>query len=110
MDFSTSESTTRLLERARAFVHEHVIPSEPEVLEAGFLAAEPRLAQLRDQVKAAGMWGPQLPRELGGLGLTLVDHGLISEVLGQSPLGHYVFGCQAPDAGNIEILHRYGTT
>src|SRR5581483_7112903 len=39
----------------------------------------------------------------------LVDFGLVSERLGQSPLGHFVFGCQAPDAGNIEILHRYGT-
>jgi len=38
----------------------------------------------------------------------LVDHALVSEALGRSPLGHYVFGCQAPDAGNIEILHLYG--
>src|SRR5262249_4591496 len=36
------------------------------------------------------------------------EHGLVSEALGQSPLGHYVFGCQAPDAGNIEVLHKYG--
>ena len=50
-----------------------------------------------------------MPRELGGLGLTLVEHGLVSERLGRSPLGHYVFGCQAPDAGNLEILHKYGT-
>ena len=43
------------------------------------------------------------------MGLSLMEHALVSEVLGQSPLGHYVFGCQAPDAGNIEILHLYGT-
>ncbi|HEX2692070.1 MAG TPA: acyl-CoA dehydrogenase family protein, partial [Kofleriaceae bacterium] len=55
------------------------------------------------------MWGPQLPQELGGLGLGLVEHGLVSERLGRTPLGHYVFGAQAPDAGNIEILHKYGT-
>ena len=40
---------------------------------------------------------------------TLVEHGLVSERLGRSPLGHYVFGAQAPDAGNMEILHKYGT-
>ena len=55
------------------------------------------------------MWGPQMPKELGGLGLGLVEHGLVSERLGRTPLGHYVFGCQAPDAGNMEILHKYGT-
>ena len=43
------------------------------------------------------------------MGLDLVEHGLVSEVLGRSPIGHYVFNCQAPDAGNIEILHKYAT-
>ena len=42
------------------------------------------------------------------MGLNLVDHGLVSEVLGRSPLGHYAFGCNAPDAGNIETLHLFG--
>ena len=55
------------------------------------------------------MWAPSLSTELGGLGLGLVEHGLVSERLGRSPLGHYVFGCQAPDAGNMEILHKFGT-
>src|SRR5439155_959857 len=66
-------------------------------------------AELRARCKAEGMWGPQIPKELGGLGLALVEHALVSERLGRSPLGHYVFGCQAPDAGNLEILHKYGT-
>ncbi len=60
-------------------------------------------------VKEAGLWAPNLPEELGGMGLGLVDLGLLSEALGRSPLGHFVFGCQAPDAGNMEILHRYGS-
>ncbi|MCB1167110.1 MAG: acyl-CoA dehydrogenase family protein, partial [Leptospiraceae bacterium] len=55
------------------------------------------------------LWGPNFPEELGGMGLGLVDHGLISESLGRSPIGHYIFGTQAPDAGNIEILHMFGT-
>ncbi|HVK86146.1 MAG TPA: acyl-CoA dehydrogenase family protein, partial [Kofleriaceae bacterium] len=49
------------------------------------------------------------PKDIGGLGLSLVEHGLVSERLGRSPLGHYLFGAQAPDAGNAEILHKYGT-
>jgi alkylation response protein AidB-like acyl-CoA dehydrogenase len=60
-------------------------------------------------VKKMELWGPQIPKELGGMGLSLVDHALMTEVLGSSPLGHLIFGCQAPDAGNIEILEKYAT-
>jgi alkylation response protein AidB-like acyl-CoA dehydrogenase len=109
MDFSTSPATEQLLERIRDFLVRHVLPREAEILRRGFGESEPQLQQLRAEVKAEGLWGPQLPVELGGLGLSLVDHGLVSEVLGYSPLGHYLFGCQAPDAGNIEILEKYGT-
>ncbi|HEY1553406.1 MAG TPA: acyl-CoA dehydrogenase family protein, partial [Kofleriaceae bacterium] len=77
------------------------------VLESGF--DEAALAPVRARCKEAGLWGPQIPKELGGLGLTLVEHALVSERLGRSPLGHYAFGAQAPDAGNLEILHKYGT-
>jgi alkylation response protein AidB-like acyl-CoA dehydrogenase len=60
-------------------------------------------------VKQMELWAPNHPKEYGGMGLDLVEHGLVSEALGRTPLGHYIFGCQAPDAGNIEILHKYGT-
>jgi len=60
-------------------------------------------------VKKMELWAPNLPKDIGGMGLNLMEHGLVSEVLGRCPLGHYVFGCQAPDAGNAEILHKYGT-
>lgn len=109
MDFDPPESVRPLLARIEAFITEHVLPAEAEVLERGFVAAAPRLEALRAQVRAAGLWAPQLPTAIGGLGLSLVEHGLVSERLGRSPLGHYVFGAQAPDAGNAEILHKYGT-
>jgi len=109
MDFSIPPPTKLLLARVRAFLDEHVLPVEPELLALGFAAAEPRLAALRTQVRAAGLWLPQMPQTLGGLGLSLLDHGLVSEVLGSSPFGHYLFNCQAPDAGNMEILHTHGT-
>ena len=56
-----------------------------------------------------GLWAPNHPVEFGGLGLSMVDHGLFAEAVGRSPLGMTVFGTQAPDAGNIEILHQHGT-
>jgi acyl-CoA dehydrogenase len=109
MDFDPPESVRPLLEAIERFVDEHVMPVEHEVLEQGFVAATSQLAELRRKVKDAGMWAPQLPKDVGGLGLGLVEHGLVSERLGRSPLGHYVFGAQAPDAGNAEILHKYGS-
>ena len=56
-----------------------------------------------------GLWASNHPVEFGGLGLTMLEHGLFSEALGRSPLGHTVFGVQAPDAGNVEILHAHAT-
>ena len=64
---------------------------------------EPELERLRERVRERGLWGPQVPQELGGLGLTLLDHALVSEKLGQTTYGHYVLGAEAPDAGNLEI-------
>ena len=73
---------------------------------------KPGIPELFDSSCAAvtlGLWLPQIPSAYGGMGLSLLEHGFVSEVLGQSPLGHYVFNCQAPDAGNMEILIEYGT-
>jgi alkylation response protein AidB-like acyl-CoA dehydrogenase len=109
MDFDPPETVRPLLERIAKFVADVVMPAEEEVMHRGWIEAGGLLESLRGKCKQAGLWGPQIPSELGGLGLGLVEHGLVSEQLGRSPLGHYVFGCQAPDAGNLEILHRYGT-
>ncbi len=109
MNFDPPDSVKPLLARIASFVTEHLVPVEHEMLDRGFSAALPRLEELRARCKREGMWGPQIPKPLGGLGLGLVEHGLVSEQLGKSPIGHYVFGCQAPDAGNLEILHKYGT-
>jgi alkylation response protein AidB-like acyl-CoA dehydrogenase len=106
VNFDPPESVKPLLEKIERFVVDHVMPAEAS-LAHGFDDAA--LRPLRERCKAEGLWGPQIPKELGGLGLGLVEHGLVSERLGRSPLGHYVFGAQAPDAGNLEILHKYGT-
>jgi len=109
MDFDPPDAVRPLLDRIEKFVADVVIPAEATVMQRGLAQSTALINDLRAQCKAAKMWGPQLPHELGGLGLGLVEHGLVSERLGKTPLGHFVFGCQAPDAGNIEILHKYGT-
>src|SRR5688500_5524485 len=109
MDFEIPEHLRPTLDRIERIITDDVIPAEAEVLHRGFAVCDGLLRALRAKVKAAGLWAPQLPHEIGGLGLDLVDHGLVSERLGRSPLGHYVFGAQAPDAGNAEVLHKWGT-
>ena len=69
----------------------------------------PRLKEVRERVRELGYWCPQISREHGGMGLSLVEYGLVSAVLGRCQLGHYAFNCQAPDAGNMEILIKHGT-
>ncbi|MHB8420686.1 MAG: acyl-CoA dehydrogenase family protein, partial [Myxococcales bacterium] len=109
MDFDVPPALRPTLERMSAFVRDELLPRERLLGERGFNAIEPELSALRARVREAGLWAPQLPRELGGMGLSLLEHGLVSEELGRSPLGHYVFGCAAPDAGNAEILHLHAT-
>jgi len=109
MNFDVPEAVAPLLAKIEKFIADEVLPAEHEILERGFAESTAQLEALRDKARAAGLWGPNLPKELGGLGLSLVEHGMMSERLGRSPLGHYAVGAQAPDAGNIEILHKFGT-
>lgn len=109
MDFAVSPKMQDLLAQMRAFVEQEIYPLEPAVAERGFRAMAAELRELRDKVKARGWWCPQIDKDHGGMGLSLLEHGMVSEVLGRSPLGHHSFNCQAPDAGNMEILIQYGT-
>ncbi len=109
MDFAIPERMQAILGTIDEFMRTEVYPRERSLAERGFFAVEPELKLLRGKVKHLHLWAPQAPKEIGGMGLSLVEHGLVSEALGKSPMGHYLFGCQAPDAGNIEILHKFGT-
>jgi alkylation response protein AidB-like acyl-CoA dehydrogenase len=109
MDFTVSSKMQTIIGMVAEFVENELIPLEPEFLHRPFADLVPVLEDKRRMVRRMELWGPNHPREYGGMGLGLVEYALVSEVLGRSPLGHYVFGCQAPDAGNIEILHLYGT-
>jgi acyl-CoA dehydrogenase len=109
MDFSTPTHLQSALAEIRAFVASELMPLEPQFLNGDFRNLLSVLAQKRAEVKTMGYWAPYLPKEYGGMGLPLRDYALISEELGRSPLGHYVFNCQAPDVGNMEILLAFGT-
>ena len=107
--FALSDRLKDLLPKIQEFLHAEVIPLEPQFLSRPFSELVPALNAKRQLVKAQGLWAPHLPKELGGLGLSLSDFARVSEELGRSPLGHYLFNCQAPDIGNTEILISHGT-
>lgn len=109
MDFETPEKIKLITGMIDEFVDRELIPLEPEFLSRSFRDLLPVLEEKRTLVKQMELWAPNHPREYGGMGLNLVEHAFVSESLGRTPLGHYVFGCQAPDAGNIEVLHLHGT-
>lgn len=109
MDFEPDGRTRELVEKITGFVNEELLPLELPFLQQGFAAVLPELARKRERVKSLGLWAPAHPPEFGGMGLPLTDFALVSEALGRTPLGHYVFNCQAPDIGNIELLHLFGS-
>jgi acyl-CoA dehydrogenase len=98
-----------LLRNIRAFLDERVLPHEREFLSRPFAELVPALDVLRVEVRERGLWAPHLPEELGGLGLSLTDFAHVSALLGETPLGHYLFNAQAPDVGNCELLHAHGS-
>ncbi|MDD5206436.1 MAG: acyl-CoA dehydrogenase family protein [Desulfobacterales bacterium] len=109
MDFEVPEKVKVITGMMDEFVEKELIPLEPEFLRRPFREMLPVIEEKRNLVRKMELWAPNHPVEYGGMGLGLVEHGFVSESLGRTPLGHFVFGCHAPDAGNIEILHLHGT-
>jgi len=107
MDFSISPEMQALLGRVRAYVDAELIPLERDFLSKEFNEIEPLLQEKRAQVREMGLSSPHMEKELGGLGLSVMELGLVGAELGRSPIGHFVFNCQAPDSGNMEVLHKY---
>jgi acyl-CoA dehydrogenase len=97
-----------LRERYRAFMEEHVYPAEP-VLDREDDDADALVGELRAHARSEGLWAPHLPPEGGGTGQGFLVYAYLNEEIGRSVWAQLVFGCQAPDAGNGEILHLYGT-
>jgi acyl-CoA dehydrogenase len=106
-EFSTEPEFADHLKWMRSFVDTRVTPLETVDLDDDAFRAA--IAPLQDDVKARGLWAAHLDPELGGQGFGQVKLGLMHEVIGRSRVAPYVFGNQAPDSGNSEILARYGT-
>jgi acyl-CoA dehydrogenase len=106
-DFSTEPEFEEKLRWMRDFVREEVFPLE--VLDVDDDTFMRIVRSLQDQVKSQGLWAAHLPPELGGQGFGQVNLGLMHEIDGMSPWAPTVFGNQAPDSGNSEVLAHFGT-
>ncbi|MDZ4714166.1 MAG: acyl-CoA dehydrogenase family protein [Cytophagales bacterium] len=100
----------QLLPKVKSFVEAELLPLEAGHHQRTIEATYKLLNEKRGLVKKAGLWGLHLPKNEGGLGLTLCEFGQISEALSRTPFyGHYAFNCQAPDIGNMELLSKFGS-
>lgn len=111
-DFETEPDFQEKLDWIDSFVKHKVEP----LVHLGFHPADVKnpkhraiVKPLQEEVKAKGLWACHLGPELGGKGYGQVKLGLMNEILGRSGFAPTVFGCQAPDTGNAEIIAHYGT-
>jgi len=120
MNFSMSERQKHWRDRVIAFMDAHVYPAvatyDRQDAEGERWKVIPVLEELKAKAKAEGLWNLFLPPssdhdegEYHGAGLTNLDYALCSEQMGRVSWGSEVFNCSAPDTGNMEVLHRYGS-
>ncbi|NXN06424.1 ACD11 dehydrogenase, partial [Indicator maculatus] len=112
--FHQSSKGQEMLLKVKQFMKQHIYPAEKEIIEyyAGHGNAEekwkkpPLLERLKETAKAEGLWNLFLPDVSG---LSQLDYALIAEETGKCFFAPEVFNCHAPDTGNMEVLHMYGT-
>jgi acyl-CoA dehydrogenase len=105
VDLAPTEAVSELRARYRAFMEEHVYPNERQLQTDD----QELIRALQAKAKDAGLWAPHVPPEAGGTGQGFLAYAHLNEEIGRSSYAQLVFGCQAPDAGNAEILYMFGT-
>ncbi len=103
-DFETEPEFQEQLDWTRAFLDEHILPLETIDLEVTDEQWKALTTPLKQQVKDRGLWACHLDPELGGQGFGQVKLGLMHEILGRSSIAPAIFGNNAPDSGNAELL------
>jgi alkylation response protein AidB-like acyl-CoA dehydrogenase len=112
-DFSTDAEFEAKLDWVRTFIRKEVEPLDVLFPGCEYLPLDEERRKivdpLKQQVRDAGLWAAHLGPELGGQGFGAVKLTLLNEILGRTDWGPIVFGTQAPDTGNAEILARFGS-
>jgi acyl-CoA dehydrogenase len=114
MDFEPSPRCSEFKERLTAFMDEHVYPAEEvyerQLRESGDPHHQPAIMEeLKVLAREAGLWNMFLPDEEHGAGLSNSDYAPLAEILGRARIASEACNCSAPDTGNMEVLHQFGT-
>ena len=124
MDFTLSERETHWRERVRAFIDDHIRPRDADYQAEQAQGPRWKVLQVveaeKARARAAGLWNLFMPPSHGksheddsfafqGPGLSNLEYALCAEEMGRIEWSSEVFNCSAPDTGNMEVLHRYGT-
>ena len=112
MDFAVSEKVRQLQKRLLEFMDQHIYPNEQrfyEEVERNRWSPTRVVEEVKPKARAARLWNLFLPDKEHGAGLTNLEYAPLCEIMGRSMIAPEVFNCSAPDAGNMEVLARYGT-
>jgi acyl-CoA dehydrogenase len=105
MNFTIPQDVAELKVKVRSFIEKEIIPYEKDYDYNTGRLIDSTAQLLRKKVKEANLWTPHLPKSEGGLGLDLVGTAIIFSELGRSFIAPFVFNCDAPDEGNMHLLH-----
>ena len=108
ISFELSPEIREQRRKAKRFLDERIVPNE-DVLGQHDDQSRALMKDLQSEVKAMGMWALFIGPEAGGSGTGFLPYAYVNEILGRSPYAPTAFGCAAPDTGNAEILHQFGT-
>jgi acyl-CoA dehydrogenase len=114
MDFAPSERCLEFKERLSAFMDEHVYAAEEVYERQRRESGDPHhhpavMEELKAKAREAGLWNMFLPDEQHGAGLSNSDYAPLAEIMGRSAIASEACNCSAPDTGNMEVLHQFGT-
>jgi alkylation response protein AidB-like acyl-CoA dehydrogenase len=110
MEFRHSDSALHWQERVGRFLEDHVLPREEEYraqVRENPRRQPPAMEEMKAQAREAGLWNMFLPGDHGA-GLTNLEYAPLAELMGRHLWSAEVFNCNAPDTGNMEVLHMYG--
>jgi acyl-CoA dehydrogenase len=114
MDFEPSPRCIEYKDRLAAFMDEQIYPAEAvyerQLAESGNPHHQPAIMEeLKTRAREAGLWNMFLPDAEHGAGLSNSDYAPLAEILGHSRIASEACNCSAPDTGNMEVLHQFGT-
>ncbi len=114
MNFELSDRAEAFRERLLAFMDAHVIPAEPVWEQQADARRIPRIQppimeELKTEARRRGLWNLFLPDDEHGAGLTNCDYAPLAEIMGRTRIASEACNCNAPDTGNMEVLHQFGS-